>query len=107
MRVNRELETTTFDIRQRINEIVEIDPARHHSDAEAIVPRRNAEKNLFLPRDVNSLAQQLRKQFRQPWTTRKHVVLGDDFFAGPCSNRTAFYRRRDRFFAIINTDRSR
>src|ERR1051326_2542421 len=106
MSVDCDLETTTLDIRQRINQIVEINPARHHSDVETIVSGRNAEKDLFLPRDVNPFTQQFRKQFWQPWATRKHANVGNDFFAGSCSDRIVD-RRCNRFFPVINTDRSR
>src|SRR5215213_4836683 len=105
MSIDSELEPSTLDIRQRIDQIVEINPARHDADAETIVARRNSEEDNLLPRDVNPTAQQLRKKFRQPWTRRKHVPVGNDLLPRDCANRASCWWR-DRLFAIINTDRS-
>src|SRR5690349_10793888 len=76
MRIDRELEPTPFDIGHRINKIVEIDPRRHHARIETVVSRRHTEKDHFLPRYMNQLTKQIRKQLRQPWSTRKYKLPG-------------------------------
>src|ERR1051325_2297430 len=107
MSIDSELETTSFDIRERIDEVVEINPARHHSHIETIDARRNAKEDNLLTRDVNAFGQQFGKELRQPWTTGKHVTDGHDLFARLRSNRTVRCWRFNRLFAVIDSDRSR
>jgi hypothetical protein len=79
MRIDRHLDPSPIDIRQRINQIVEIDPRRHHAAIETVISRRYAEKDNLLPRHMNQLTQQVRKDLRQPWSTGKHELPRFDF----------------------------
>src|SRR5689334_13252309 len=79
MRIDRDLEPSPIEIRQRINQIVEIDPRRHHAAIEPVIPRRDTKKDNLLPRYMNQLTQQVGKDLRQPWTTGKHELPRFDF----------------------------
>src|SRR5688572_19727758 len=72
MLVDRDFESAAIEIRNGINQIVEIDPRRHQWWSKTFITRRNAEKKHLLSRHVNQFAKQIGKQFRQPWTTCIH-----------------------------------
>src|SRR5690349_19216185 len=75
MCINRQLEPASIEVRQPVNQIVEIDPCGARLWRETLVPGWYAEKEDLLSRHVNQLAQQLRKEFRQPWTTGEHRAI--------------------------------
>ncbi len=89
-----------------INQIVEVDPRRHRAATETVISRRHTKKDHFLPRYVNQLTQQFRKQFRQPWTTRKHKLSALISFP-ETSEPASHLRRCDRFLKVFNTVRLR
>src|ERR1041385_6308241 len=49
MRIDRELEPTPVEIRHCIDQVVEIDPRRHHAAIETVISRRHTKKDYFLP----------------------------------------------------------
>src|SRR6185369_15314142 len=81
MRIKSHLEAAALQVRHRVNKVVEVDPRRHRAFIETRISRRHAKKDYFLARDVNQFAQQIGKDFRQPWTTCKYEVLGHDLRA--------------------------
>src|SRR6185369_15742075 len=86
MCINRELETASVQIRQSVNEIVEVNPGRQHALIETLISGRNAKKENFLPRDVNQLPKQFRKQLWQPWPAGKYETFCINSLSGDCVN---------------------
>src|SRR5690349_5633076 len=66
--VKRDLESAALDIRQRIRKIRvrAIQPDRHAGSAENVTAWRRSQKEYLLSRGKYAVAQQVRKQFRQP-----------------------------------------
>src|SRR5215207_2049438 len=62
VRVDRDLETATIKVRQRINEIVEIDPRRHDPAIKTVVAGRDTKKDYLLSRHMDQLTEQVGKQ---------------------------------------------
>src|SRR5215213_32113 len=92
MSIDRDLEAATVQIGQRINQIVKIDPRRQPVRLETIVSRRNAEEEDLLATHVNQFAEQVGKEFREPWTTGKHEVVRSDLFSADRPNSSASNR---------------
>src|SRR5688572_26307634 len=85
MLVDRDLETAVVEIRQCVNEVVEIHPRGQAVRFEEIVTGWDADEENFLTRDVNTFAEQVREEFWQPWTTREDELSRPDLRAGRSS----------------------
>src|ERR1041384_3446293 len=106
MRINRELETASVQIRQTIDEIVEVDPGGQHTLIKTLVSRGNAKEENLLPRYMNQSPQQFGKQFWQPWATGKYETFCNYFVSGSLLNGVDLFLpgcwRSDRCVDVIN-----
>jgi len=57
VRIDRQLETAVVNVRNSIDEIIEVDPGGKYSCVESLVARWHTEEEHFLARDVEKISQ--------------------------------------------------
>src|SRR5713101_675127 len=73
--IDGHLESAAFEIGNRVNEIVKINPYRHRRRRKARIARRHAKEEHFLPRGLNHFTEKVRKKSWQPRTAGKHKLV--------------------------------
>src|ERR1700682_457347 len=92
MTIDGHFDASVFEIGKAVSFVFEAEPNRQSRSAQLLATTAWIEVENFLPRGINFLPQQFRKELRQPRPTREDIVAGRNAFASFRENEIKLLR---------------